>query len=214
MKGSGKSHWLYESFIRHAPRVIHIDPNGEYLEDRDVLLVSGWDALLDALEACATFDEWRIAVALEDDDYARLFALLAPRENFGKGSLSRALGGVSLECGEVHVIAPNGRTVPAIKGGWQQGRHHRLNIYAGTQRFAECDRIVTSQSDIVAIFMQSEAIDLERIRKQYGAYAAADVAQLAPHWCVTARQGDPCYRVLDPSRRVVKTVRRLDGQQI
>lgn len=218
MKGSGKSHWLLNEFVAHAPRIIHIDPNGEFVDDPDVLMVAGWLPLLDALEACATFKEWRIAVSLrvtpKVNEYAQLFALLAPEESFGEGSLSRALGGVAVECGEVQILAPNGRTAPEIVGGWQRGRHHRLNLYMGTQRVSACDRIVTSQSDVVAIFAQSEAIDLDRVRKQYGRYAADDVAQLAPHWCITARQGQQHYDLLDPDRRVTKRVRRLDGREL
>lgn len=190
-KGSGKSHWLLEKFVRQAPRVIHIDPNGDFLDDKEVLIVNGYRGLLDALHAMAAVDQqdWRIAVSLDDPkQIARLFDLVAPRADFGKGSLSRAFDGIAIECGECDVIAPNGQTLPEIASAWRRGRHHQLDLFMGTQRPAACDRLLSSQADVVACFYMDEPIDIDWVARKFGRTAAEQVSTLPEYWHIEKSQ--------------------------
>lgn len=209
MKGSGKSFWLREQFVVKQPRVIHIDPNGDYIDDKNVLIVAGYDGLLTALDAFAAANqrEWRVAVALDDpDDVAALFDLLAPRADFGRGSLARAFGGVAVECGECDQPCPNGRTAPEIQNGWRSGRHFQLNLYMGTQRPAACDRLLTAQADVVAIFAMDEPIDLDWAAKKFGRPARDVIAQLPDHWHVEKRRGERELSVIDPAGAVARSI--------
>lgn len=211
MKGAGKTEWLARTFVDKAPRVIYLDMTGEHTTGPDVLAVAGYDALLEAIAAAASYDRWRIAVALDDKDVPELFKLLAPTDNFGEGSLARALRGVALECSECDVIAPNGRTEAVIKSAWKRSRHHRLDLLMATQRPAECDRIVTSQADVVAVFALEEHRDLVYVRERLGEFAAREVLELEQYHCIVARRGERCFDVLDARRRVVRRVDKLTG---
>lgn len=209
MKGSGKSHWLYHQHVVHEPRVIHLDPNGDYIDDKNVLIVSGYDGLLTALDAFAATNqqEWRVAVALDDPkDVAALFDLLAPRADFGRGSLSRAFGGVAVECGECDQPCPNGATAREVQNGWRSGRHHLLNLHMGTQRPPACDRLLTSQADVVAVFAMDEPIDLDWTAKKFGRPAADVVATLPDHWHVEKCRGERQLRVVDPDGKTARTL--------
>lgn len=211
MKGSGKSHWLLHEFVLKAPRVIHIDPNGDYLDDKNVLVVAGYDDLLMALDAFAATNEsqWRVAVSLDDPkEIAALFDLLCPRANFGRGSLSRAFGGIAIESGECDVIAPNGKTPAEVQSGWRRGRHHELDLFMGTQRPASCDRLLSAQADIVGIFALDEPIDIDWAAQKFGRAAAEEIAQLPDYWHAEKRRGERGIRIVDPSGRTVRTLAR------
>jgi hypothetical protein len=205
-KGSGKSYWLEHEFVVRAPRVVHIDPNGDYLDDAGVLVVDGYTGLLTALEAFAAVNqrEWRVAVSLSENETVEFFQLVAPLEDFGRGSLSRAFGGMAIECGECDVIAPNGRTHPAVASAWRRGRHHQLDLYMGTQRPAACDRLLTSMADVVACFSLDEPRDVTWVTDKMGRAAADEVVRLPEHWHVEKRQGSADVRVIDTAGRTVR----------
>ncbi len=212
MKGSGKSYWLRERFVLRAPRVIHIDPNGDYLDDPGVMVVSGYDGLLTAMRAFAATGTrtWRVAVSLDDPaEIAALFDLVAPRADFGRGSLARALGGLAIECGECDVIAPNGQTPPAVASAWRRGRHHQLDLYMATQRPAACDRLLTSQADVVACFALDEPRDVDWCAQKFGRPGAAEVVKLPNYWHVEKRRGERDLLVVDPKGRTKRTIPAL-----
>jgi hypothetical protein len=120
----------------------------------------------------AVFDQYN------EQDLPQLFRLLAPPFDPKKPGLSRALGGIALECSECDVILPNGRASLEAKNMLKRGRHEQLSLFLGTQRPQECDRLCTSQSDYIISFRMHEPREMEYISKVVSPRFAEMVRQL------------------------------------
>jgi hypothetical protein len=190
--GSGKSELLADMFTSKAPRVLTLDATGESgLRNPDSVVVFGLAELLDAFDAAADFPRWNIVASLDDDEYEALFDLLVPKHAAGVVGLSELYGGMAIECGECDVIAPNGQTPKAIKAAWKRGRHVCLSLLMGTQRPAECDRIVTSQANYIAAFPTAEPRDLAFLSQAMGAAVAERVGRLPQYHFALMEVGNP-----------------------
>lgn len=204
-KNTGKSQLLFDWFARPTPRVISLDFNDEVPErNPDAVSVVGWGRLMDALRVASNYGRWHIAAALDGPDVIELFRLLAPPHGSGRPSLSRAFGGVAVECGEAYMVAPNGGADPDVIGAWRRGRHALLSLYMAAQRPAAVNRELSAQADYIAAFAQGEPNDLHWLAKAISQPVADVVAQLRGHQCVYYERGTGLVSVLDDDRRVMR----------
>jgi len=169
-KGSGKSFRLKE-IMSHLPRLIVFDPRNEHsdlipneLNDEDDL---------------DSFLEW----ASDQDTCA---ACYVPSGNL-KDEVEMFCTLV-FECTEMCVVFEE---VPAYSsaGAWPdafarlclQGRHNRLDIMYTSQRFAECPRSLTAQTDKFFLFATREPRDIAAMEDRIGIEAAQQVSELPLH---------------------------------
>lgn len=209
-KGSGKSQLLHDLFTSQAPRVLTIGHIRQDLErDPQVIKTLGRAQLYQALERASGYDAWHIAAALEPEDLAELFTLLAPPLGSPRESLSLAFGGLAIECGEAYEIMPNGRTPDELLAGMRRSRHYSLDWYLGSQRPASIARDATGLADLIFAFAQSEPRDIAFLAESVSRPFADQVRQLRleEYRCVVHNRDDGTSRLLGADR---STVGRLD----
>lgn len=177
-KGTGKTQLLWDVFTSHCPRLLTFDSLNETGElDATAVYTVGLDATTRALRRAVNFDSWHIAAALDIEDVAFLFGKLAPPLGSSQ-SLSLALGGIAVQCGEVDTIAPNGSAPVEVVNALRRGRHYCLDFYIATQRPASCARDVSAQADEIFCFAQGEPRDVDFIARTISATVADRVQQL------------------------------------
>lgn len=168
-KGSGKSRLLYDYFVSENPRTISLDFVGEVKErNPNALQVVGYDALLGALRSLVNVPRWHVAAVFDEysmHELPKLFRLLCPPFNPDRRSLSRAFGGIALECSECDVILPNGSATVEARNMIKRGRHELLSLYFATQRPQECSRLCTAQADFVISFRMHEPNEMRYLAR-------------------------------------------------
>lgn len=171
--GSGKSALLMH-WARAYPRQLVLDVTGEWASPSlfagTVIYASNRPELLAALQQVAELERWRVVVATERITPEELTNLLVPVHREGRTSYTRAVGGLCLVIDEAAEMASHGQS-HKIRPLWLRGRHHGLSILAGSQRAADVGRMVTSQSERVAVLRTDEPLDLaywrSAIRPEY-----------------------------------------------
>lgn len=187
-KGSGKSHLIDEYFTQYAPRVIRLDFVGDVAEKYpDMIEAVGYEQLIAALRRfnAERLAEWSVIAVFPEHkmhEIPELFAkLVPPYEGRGKvGGISRAFGGIALECTECDIILPNRSSydTQAARNMMKRARHEALDLYLATQRPAECHRLCTAMADYTIALQTHEPRDLDYLSKGVGEDFAAMVRKL------------------------------------
>lgn len=221
-KGSGKSRFLRDMFVRQAPRVISLDVTGEGRESYPEALgpFFGLARVLDGVRAAARWEAaqraagrpagWHILAAIDDREIPRFFRMLAPPFDGQSVSLARALGGVAIECGEVDHIAPNGSADPEVVAAWRRGRHHALSLLTATQRPASCARDVSAQADVLFSFQTSEPRDVAFLADTFGKPTAEVIRNLPRYHAAVYVRERQRVLLLDENRKTYEE-RDLSG---
>lgn len=208
--GTGKSRFLSD-VVRTLPRVVTLDATGEGRTTYPDALgpFFGLANVGRAIEIAATrSDAWHIIAAMDDDELVAFFRLLVPRFDGRSVSLSEALGGVAIECGEVDMIAPNSGAPAEVLGAWQRGRHFGLSLLTAVQRPPSAARIVSAQAQWLAAFVMTEPRDVAFLAAYMGDAAARCIEELPPyHCCLYERDASRAY-LLDPERRAYRVLDR------
>lgn len=211
-KGAGKTTLLWHRFACAFPRKITLDVSAEARElDPDVIEVVGPAELRRALRWVTQRGAraWHIGLTLEQSDQREVFALLAPRLAPGQVSVTRALGGVALVCGEIDDVAPNAGADPDVKAAWKRGRHHALSLLTATQRPAEMARVVSSQADVLfAIGCMDEPSEYGFWRRTISPAIADRIAALREHEAVIYHRDRRTVEHIDGAGKVLH---RLDA---
>ena len=160
--GSGKSH-LLRRWAKVYPRQLVLDVTGEWSSPRDfageIRWASNREELRQALQEVVRLPRWRVVVPPSRVDMEELTNLLVPEYRPGRTSFPRAVGGMALIIDEAAEVAGHGDAAK-VKPLWLRGRHHGLSILAASQRAADVGRMVTSQSQRLAVLQTEEPIDL------------------------------------------------------
>lgn len=212
-RASGKS-FLIARYARAFPRRILYDPNGEYLGVYPGAAECGTlGQTLDALERLIDSQRWIVVSCMDPDDVPALCKALAPAGVLN-GGYSRAVGGVMLECGEVDTIAPNNAGIaPEVRNIFQRGRHYRVSVVTATQRPRDVHRVVTSQTDVLAVFRQHEERDLDYVSRNVSA-GVVDIVKRLPqyaHLCYMPQSGN--CAVIDKNGKTIQRVNLFDGSE-
>lgn len=198
--GSGKSTLLRDLFIARYPRTIILAHTAEWGEPDALSLPE----LRRTLRKVAGRGYWRVVAALEPEDAPELAELLAPRV-VGRPSFAQAVGGVALAVDEVDVIA--GRScAPEVAALWRRGRHAGLSIFAATQRPADVNRVVTSQSQWLGLCRTHEPRDLAYLGSIIPADALRALEQLPEYGALLWETATRAGAVLDKDLRLVRRV--------
>jgi len=202
--------------VSRAPRVLTLDIVGEargtYADGIGPFF--GLSDTLRAVQLCATRAvRWHVIAALDDDEIPQLFRRLVPPYDGRSVSLSEAVGGLSIECGEVDMVAPNGSAPREVVNAYRRGRHVGLSLLCGTQRPASCARDCTAQADIVATFGTVEPNDVEFWRRTLGGPVSDVVRQLPTYHSVVYQRATGRVLVLDPARVPYRTL-AMDGTDV
>lgn len=208
-KGSGKSALIADLLGPMHPRRITIDWTGEGQETYPNAIVAfGLVGVLHAMEEAHRADPlaWHIIAVMSPEDAGRLLTELAPPFGPGVKSLSGALGGVCVECGEIDVIAPasGGAQGRAVLGAIARGRHHRLSVLWATQRPHQCARILSSQLDTLVAFRMHEPRDVKWLADAAGSnYARIVQRSLAKYWSAWFNAETGAITIVDEYRKTV-----------
>lgn len=174
-KRSGKSHQINAIGERFPHRII-FDHIGEFAgKVPGAVEVYSLDDAVAALARLRTVPKWALLCIIQPGDAIKLIEIIAPFGQRAERSYSFAVGGVTIEDGEVDLIAPNHSGInPSVLNLWARGRHYRVNPLVGTVRPREMHRVITSQSDVVLAFKQQEPADKEYL----GRLIRSDVPRL------------------------------------
>lgn len=160
--GSGKTH-LLRVWARPFPRQLVLDTTGEWANLQGFAGEVAWAGdrvkLHAALQRFAALPRWRVVVPTSALEPEELVAMLVPMFQPNRASFTKAVGGLALVIDEAAEIAMN-VTASKVRPLWLRGRHHGLSVLAASQRAADVGRMVTSQSERVAITRMMEPIDL------------------------------------------------------
>lgn len=209
-KESGKSTFLYRHFTSKQPRVLTIDVAGEAADfNASVIQSYGYADTMRALRYAATGGRrWHVAAILEPDDVPAVIEVLAPRVRPDRPGFARAVGGLAVECGEIQYLLPNRGTPRPWKNAVALSRHYLLTLLTASQRPALCDRIITSQANVLFSMRHNEPDDIAYL----AAYAPAFreiIPNLAQHHVAYLDRTSMQMFVADERGRVT---RRLDGR--
>lgn len=219
-KGSGKSHLIATAIGPQFPRRITLDWTGEAREQYPAAIeAEGIAAVYETIAECSALgDRWHVIALVEPDECAPLFHSLAPIGTSKTRSISAALHGVAVECGEIDVIAPvsgAGKSARAVHHAVARGRHHRLSIIWGTQRPHQCMRILTAQSDRIISFRMHEARDLKYLRDTCSADFAKIVHRTLPkYWRAEYESETGTITVFNDDNKVVRVHKLEDGTEL
>jgi hypothetical protein len=205
-KGSGKSQYLWDTFTAHAAHKISLFSQPEdQARFTSAIRAVGWAAFSKALLVAARFDRWHIDAVLEPSDVAQLFALLCPPFG-GDRSLAVALKGVTIDCGEVHQLMPNGRTPPEISGALFKSRHYQLDMNLATQRPASVSIDLRSQADEVTCFALESKRDMLAAAEELRLDSIAPIIALRQYECLHRSRDEGRTVKLSPDRQVIEVL--------
>lgn len=197
MTGCGKSRLLWDWYTSKHPRRVTYDPVGDTLErNPDAVSVRTAAEFRHHLRAALddNCDAWHFVVYGPPEELLEILDWLAPDETAPhEQSLSRSVGGVLFECGEIDVLAGNAATETSkrMASKFQRGRHHLLSHAVACQAPALVSRIVTANCHDIFAFGHSEHTSLEYFRQQIGQNAADVIRRLPQYGFLHYRRGDP-----------------------
>jgi hypothetical protein len=202
-KGSGKSTTLVKHIAPQFPRVLMPDWTGEGREHYPgAVEVVGVSDTLDAMQNAYKegLTEWRFIVLCDPSEVADLCGALVPKYDGKTTPLSAMLGGVAVECHEMHLIAPvsgAGRSAE-IMDVMARSRHARLSWLCAGRRPAELSRFLTSQLDGLYSARMHEPRDLKWLSDAGGDEYSKVVSELQEFHFARYDANTGAIAVLDP----------------
>jgi DNA helicase HerA-like ATPase len=155
-KGCGKSH-LVREIVREQRRVVILDYVGEYGADVGATASWGFDDSLAALERASRMKEFRLSLRdVYDRDRLDLLGVLFELEKF------------LLVVEEASTLCTPGTIPKPLERIVAIGRHRSISQIYVAQRPSMIHRLVTSQSDFVVAFQQTEPIDVAYLTARFG----------------------------------------------
>ena len=215
MKGSGKSKLLWERYVKHQPRVIHVDPNDEVTERLPgrAVRVLGIGATYDALEVAARKGARRFNIAVTGvtpGEVAQLLHALVPPEGPAR-SVAAAFGSLALECAEMGMLCRSSADVrQELERSLYNMRHHQLSLFMATQYPYALPPGARDNCDSVIFFQQRERQALQWARDVVGDQGAAIVRTLRDYSFLLYERGDGTLYLCDRHQHVVREFRE-DG---
>lgn len=204
----GGKTWLLRQWARPYQRQIVLDATGEWAEGeepgREVAYAESMQEFGAELARLARQGgRWRVVISTEAVDLAALVQLLAPVHRRGRSSFTRQVGGLALIFDEAYEVCSHDKA-RIVRPLWLRGRHNWLSILAASQRAADVGRMVTSQSELVAITQTSEPIDLAYWRSTLP-------AEYYPHLLELKRWTALLYERSERSAKIITTEGKVLG---
>lgn len=211
--GTGKTTALYEMFISRCPRRVSFDFQGEMraVFNPAAIDVFSFGEFLAALRRVAALPAWHIALIYDPDAQpdlaAQVVAVLNPaRSSSAHTSFALAVGGIAVDCTEADFLWPTGRTLPALRGLVQRGRHNRLCIFAATQAPALVDNRLRDGADYLLAFRTQEDVVWKFWQRVTSARVADMIASLPRFHCGYIVKAAQVVYLLGADRRPYRVV--------
>lgn len=210
---TGKTTALYEMFIKQCPRRVSFDFQGEMRREfnPEAIDVYSFAEFSAALRSVAARPRWHLALIYDPDAQPELAAqvvtvLNPPITGANHRSFALAVGGVSIDCPEADLLWPSGRTLPALRGLVQRGRHNRLCVFAGTQAPALVDNRLRDGADYFLAFRTQEDVVWKYWQRATSAPVADLIATLPRFHCAYIVKAAQRVYLLDADRRPYRAV--------
>lgn len=170
-KGSGKTTLAME-IIESRPRVLVIDPSGEYEEMKGAIVVMGAEDAANSLNELQEKPRFLLVASdlLDDDETMDLLAVA-----FTIPNILIVIDECSLYCDPHSLPEDIARLI-------RYGRKKEIDLIFIARRPSEIHRELTAQSDLVVTFRQMEPIDITYLRARAG--KEAEEVQRLPQWKV------------------------------
>lgn len=155
-KGTGKSYLVKNKIIKRFKRIVIFDTQNEYdLAESEFL---GNNAICNNVNDFIfilkyLYDEEKFKIICKFQEIDEITIAL---------NLIYELGKISVVIEEGHLL--ENRKKDILYKIYTTGRHKNINLISTSQRFASVSRELTSQSDIIISFRQTEKIDLNVIK--------------------------------------------------
>lgn len=207
MTESGKGYWLRRLFLARVPRLVVLDPLGEYadpkiFEGRRVYRADSVEEVRKSLGlAVRNGSRWVVVSQLPPEQFAALGSVFVPA-TVSRPPFAALVGGVGLVCEELDLVAPSNPT-PEVRGIWSRSRHVGLSIFGATQRPHGVSPIIRSQSRFHVICRQDEPADVDYLQKYLPAAAGARVPSIPWRGCLVYDKQTGAWSLLGADGRVV-----------
>lgn len=212
---SGKSYLLRRLFVDRWPRLLVLDPLGEYSARDTAPLGSKFyeaSTLQELRRALALAvrqgHRWRVVARLAPAELEPVGRLLVP-ETFDRSHCFAAhVGGLAVVCEEMDVLAPT--NAPAwVESLLRRGRHVGVSVFAASQRPHGISPIVRSMVGFIVCTSMHEPRDLAWMEQVLPPPAFAELERLAWQWSIITDTRTRRWWLLDRAL----TVRRFgDGR--
>ena len=81
---------------------------------------------------------------------------------------------------EVGVVAAGRQSLDEVERSARMGRHHKVSWWFSSQRLTDTSTNLRAQAERIFAFRTASAVDVERVRKEYGKEAAEALSSLEP----------------------------------
>lgn len=81
---------------------------------------------------------------------------------------------------EVGVVAAGRQSLDEVERSARMGRHHKVSWWFSSQRLTDTSTNLRAQAERIFAFRTASAVDVERVRKEYGKEAAEALSSLDP----------------------------------
>lgn len=159
----GKTRLCWELFVSRFPRRLTFDFPREVRAklNPDAITVYSYAEVRDALGDLAGVKSWHIALCLDPssarDVAPKVCRLLAhPTRSDDERTYARSIGGLVVDCYEVHELAPNGAAPDDVRALVTRGRHERISVVVATQAPSLCDRRFSENANVLIAFATQE----------------------------------------------------------
>lgn len=204
----GKSRCIRTWILRDRPRVIVVDPIGDYpLSGPRVFTIA--DALSQVREhVYRGRTAWRVVLSVGRDQIGGLVDSVVPPLDV-YGSWCRSVGGITVVLDEVGLLTPRGQGGEKISALFRVGRHAEISVVAATQRPVNVSKEVIAQADRVIAYRLTDPDDIAYLRSTCGpdAMKIAETAWTKPYHAMIWEQGEA--RILTPT---YNTTSHVSGQ--
>lgn len=197
--GSGKTHLVKEQFLTICDRVVIIDPEEEYADQKGFQTLYSLAALLDVLHDChdSSFKVCFVPDARFEEQQLHEVSCLIERlqEPYKQKKSDKK---VLLVVDEMHMSFPlNMRDeFYGFKLLCRRGRKRGINIIGITQRPADVGKAIRANLDRLIAFNFSDPADLKVIREILGSEAETKVQSLQQYQYLAAENGS--FEIMGP----------------
>ena len=155
-KGSGKTYFVKKKLKRHFRRKLILDTQNEYVDSVETFLRNKNNYVLNDFDF-----EYFINCVWQAPDFTAIVRI----NNFSSVmewvSIADKIGYLSLFVEEIHLFDSKNRK-DSLYNIFTTGRHRFINVIGTAQRFSTVSREMTSQSDVIISFRQTEQRDIKQ----------------------------------------------------
>jgi hypothetical protein len=170
-RGSGKSYAL-EALSMRRTRFVLIDPTST-VESMDYTSTNPRE-IAAVIRKYPNFRACLWCAHLSGPEFREALAPIAAAAESNRARWT------TIAVDEVGVVAPGRQSLDEVERSARMGRHHRVSWWFSSQRLTDTSTNLRAQAERIFAFRTASAVDVERVKRDYGKEAAEALSDLEP----------------------------------